>query len=80
MASVKELYDEATKLSDSDREALTSMLIDTLAPYPPNTFSNQAELEDLLLEGMKSPRQLVTPETWNHAHAELERRLKKSAA
>ena len=81
MPTVKDIYAETIKpLSHGDREELISLILNDLTPEPLKSIRSREQLETLLLEGMNSPKQKVTSATWEHARAELDRRLKTSSA
>ena len=43
-------------------------------PDPPNTVRDQAHLEALLLEGINSPKELMTAQDWIEIRQEVHRR------
>ncbi len=42
-------------------------------PDPPNTVRDETHLVELLLDGLNSPMQEVTDETWERKHQEVHR-------
>ena len=75
MPTLKEVYSEASKLTDSEQAELIGLIMSSLLPDPPNSISTQDQLEAALLKGINSPRHEVTADTWRNAHAELESRF-----
>jgi len=80
--TVKEIYEQTIKpLAADDRAALANLILDDLAPEPPNAFHSEDELEQMLLAGLNSgPGITVTPEYWQKKKERLVERLGRRTA
>jgi hypothetical protein len=74
--TVKDIYVQTKELSPNERQELVSLLLEDIAPAPPNTIRSREHLIEMLREGMKGELHPVTDETWERRHQRIRDRAK----
>ena len=78
--TVDEVYNQARQLSEAERQQLFGKLLEDLAPEPPNTFHDAAELTQMLRAGLSSgPAVPMTEAGWEDIRQEVRARAARRA-